>query len=155
MVPPGVSSGHTYILGGKGAYDFAANKYGDLHVVFLHQQSEHFVITKDNDVIFKIDIGLDDVLCGDLDVEIDLGKEKLFIRSNGYFDPSKSLRIHGMGLPIARGLGQGDMIVHFNVIYPPNLLRYRPTFSKMFQPRPKPRPLSSDDIVVNIPVHGK
>ncbi len=124
-IPKGIPDRYEFKLQGKGNYNREAKCLNDLVVVFSHKVPPNCspVNQADGSVTYNMDVSLGELLCGFSKTVNIFGKD-LVVASQGYFNPSKTMRFVGAGLPrrSAGGGGGGavepcDLIVTFTMVY--------------------------------------
>jgi molecular chaperone DnaJ len=133
-LPKGIPNGREVKMAHKGSWNPSSKQYG--HIVFRFNYSIPAHVSLDgSDVLYKLDITLSDLLCG-FEKDIDIYGETYRIVSHGYFKPTKSHIIAGMGMPDGgHRKHHGNWIINFNVVYEDTsrLSRYPDVFQKMLK----------------------
>lgn len=118
-VPPGVDSGSTLRLTGRGAAGARGGAQGDLYVHI--DVREHELFTRfGNDLLLEQKIGIAQAALGvELEVPTLEDPETIVIPpgTNG----GKRFRLRSMGVPHVNGRGRGDLIVELTVATPSDL----------------------------------
>ncbi|MCP3934587.1 MAG: molecular chaperone DnaJ [Actinomycetia bacterium] len=118
-VPPGVNTGSTLRLTGRGAVGPRGGPPGDLYVHVQVQGHDRF--QRDGDHLFsELEISLAQATLGvDIDFETLDGTEKLEIRAGT--QPGEVLRLRGLGVTRLEGRGRGDLHISLRVLVPKRL----------------------------------
>lgn len=135
-VPKGMPHQFVHTIPNKGSYDLRTNRNTDLALVFVHNIHPAYKVDYEtNDVIIGLNIDLDELLCG-FKIETEVYDEKYSVVSERYFNPSKPVRIKGLGLPFfKKPKVHGDLVINFKVDYPEKeqLEKYHQVFLTMFK----------------------
>jgi DnaJ-class molecular chaperone len=113
-VPKGISNGFQYNVTNKGHYNTENQKNNDLIITFQYINQPNTVIADHYNILYKMDISIEDVLCG-FSKMINIYGVPLTIVSTKFFNPQSPQTFKGKGLP--KKHGEGDLIVTFNVVY--------------------------------------
>ncbi len=120
-IPPGVNSGLSLRLNGKGERSSNGGPPGDLYVQISVEEHDFFKREED-DVICRVPISFVDAALGTtLEIPTLEGSEKLHIPEGT--QPGDVLRLRDKGIPRLRGRGRGDQIVILDVRIPTGLSR--------------------------------
>ena len=133
-IPKGAANGHEFTIDGVGNFDQDANGRGNVIIHIAHERFEHEVDVEHN-VIVRLKVSLAEVLCG-LRREIDICGEKHVVESDGYFDPTKTRILTGVGLPKLATGARANLMVSFDVLYDAvdvkRMRKCRPIFERLF-----------------------
>lgn len=141
-IPAGVRDGYVYVLAGHGSYFIDVDKRSDVHLKFFYVLSSKRGIQIEysaGDVHINVDIQLADILCG-FTKSMTLYGESLELSREKYMSPATPDRVKGMGIPkTLAGSTFGDLVVHYNVVYPATasdeanrLSKFRSAFKAIF-----------------------
>ncbi len=118
-IPPGVESGATMHVGGRGNDGVGAGHPGDLYVVLDVKSDKRF--ERDGQTLFThIDLTFAQVSLGD-ELEIEGVEGPLELNVPAGTQPNSQIRIKGHGLPPLHGGRRGDMVVVCGVQVPTKL----------------------------------
>jgi DnaJ-class molecular chaperone len=131
-IPKGISNGHAVRMNGKGSWNEQTKQHGVMVFRIIHNIQPPFSL-QGSDVSYKMDVTLDELLCG-FEKEIDLYGEKKKVISPGYFNPSKPHVTPGKGLPTSKK-NNGNFVINWNVIFEdsPRLAKYNDVFQKVMK----------------------
>lgn len=118
-LPKGIPNLYEVVMEGKGAYNQEAKCNNDIRFRFVYNIKEPYHLEENKIVHFNLNITLEELL-GGFRKEIEIYKEKIVLNSEHYFNPTKSLVLHGMGLYDMKSEIQRDLHIHFNIIYTDN-----------------------------------
>ncbi len=117
-IAPGSRTGMPIVLEGEGEFHPDADEAGDI-VIILEQEDHHKFIRKGDNLVYKKTISVFDALCGTKFIITHLDGSKIIVNTDKVINPDKKYYIRNVGLPEQRNPTQkGDMIIHFDVIYP-------------------------------------
>ena len=139
-IPQGVPHKHIHRMEGKGSYDAHSGRYNDMVLVFSHDiDTKKYEVDYDrNDVHVRLNIKLDELLCGFVKY-VDIYDETIPIVRKHYRNPTKPLVLEKKGLPVFKRKEYGNLVVHFEVIYPEDddkFAKYHSVFLSMFKKKP-------------------
>ena len=118
-LPKGIPNNYEVVMEGKGAYNQQSKMNNDIRFRFIYNISEPYVLEDNKTVHYHMSITLEELLGGFIK-SIDVYKEKVVLRSEFYFNPTKTLVLHGMGVYDLKSEQQRDLHIHFNVVYSDN-----------------------------------
>jgi molecular chaperone DnaJ len=129
-IPPGVNSGMSLRVKGKGEQAPAGGPPGDLYVQ-IHVEEHEFFQRQEDDVVCRVPISFVDAALGTT-VEIPTldGPEELRIPEGT--QPGDVLRLQGRGIPRLQGPGRGDQIVVVEVRIPTSLSMEQEELLRLF-----------------------
>jgi molecular chaperone DnaJ len=118
-LPKGIPNNYEVVMEGKGAYNQQANTNNDIRFRFIYNVNERYILEENKTVHYHTSITLEELL-GGFTKDIEIYKEHIVLKSDYYFNPTKTLVLHGMGLYDMKGEKQRDLHIHFNIIYSDN-----------------------------------
>jgi len=137
-LPKGIPNGHQHKSEGKGSYNESTQKHNDILLVFNYKtrgdQGVHHIDESGN-IQMNITIKFEELVCGFKRVLNPYGRE-ITIYATGYINPQKPYVLKGLGLPHYKKETVGDLLLHFNVIYPDDtskINKYKDVFLKIFR----------------------
>lgn len=144
-IPKGIPHKHNHRISEKGSYNPQLKQYNDLVLIFNYKYNHTLYEIDHNtyNVTLKLDIRLDDLICG-FKKKIDLFGKPHIICSKGYFNPTQPKVIPDLGLPLFRKTKNADLHIAFKIVYPEECSRinkYIDVFMKVF----KKSPIDVDD----------
>lgn len=119
-VPPGVDTGSTLRLPGRGAAGIRGGGHGDLYVHVRVRPDERFERHGD-DLIHRATLPFTQAALG-AEIELDTvdgGIEALIVPAGT--QSGTATRLRGLGVPRLQGRGRGDLVVEFHVDVPTDL----------------------------------
>jgi molecular chaperone DnaJ len=120
-IPPGVDSGTTLRLAGKGEPSPSGGPPGDLYIRISVEEHEFFQRQGD-DVICRVPVSFVDAALGStLEIPTLEGTEKVDIPKGT--QPGDELRLREKGIPRIHGKGRGDQVIIADVRIPTQLSR--------------------------------
>lgn len=133
-VPKGIPNKFDFKLLNKGNYNREVKGYNDLIVVFTYNIPKSISKIENGDIYIKMDIKLDDLLCGFSRTVNFYGKD-IVMGSKGYFGCNKPVCLSNAGLPIYKKEVYGNVIVTFNVAFESDdrINKYNDVFLKIFK----------------------
>tara|TARA_B110000259_G_scaffold188476_1_gene247911 strand:+ start:10457 stop:11599 length:1143 start_codon:yes stop_codon:yes gene_type:complete len=137
QIPKGVPENHTMIIINKGSYNFESKIYNNVKLKFKYDLSKNIQI-HGSAIFAYIDIKLEDILIGNINEKIKLGKQTLELTFEKYIDPTEVITYTGYGIPIyKKEKERGDLIIKFNITFPKNnnnnIDKYKLIFKKIFK----------------------
>lgn len=118
-VPPGVDTGSTLRLPGRGACGPRGGPCGDLYVHLRVRPHDRFV-RDGNDLLYKLALSPSQSALGaDITLETLDGVEELRIERGT--QPGDVIRLRGKGVPRVQGRGRGDLLVEVTIAVPTDL----------------------------------
>jgi len=131
QIPKGVPENHCMIIKNKGGYNLENKSYNNVKLKFVYNLPKNIQI-HGTGIFIYIDIKLEDLLMGNINQKIKLGKQTLELTFSKYINPTEVITYEGYGIPLYKNKGdRGDLIVKFDVIYPED--KYINKFQKIFQ----------------------
>ena len=132
-IPKGIPNQHIVKISGKGAWNEMTKQNGDILFRVIYDIKPPFSL-ETNNVIYLMDITIDELLCG-FEKEVDMYGKPVKVFSIGYFNPTQPYCIPGKGIPGNRKYKDGDFYIKFNVIYETNnrLVKYADIFQKVMK----------------------
>jgi len=116
-IPAGINHGNRIRVGGKG--NVLNSRRGDLYVVVLTKDDEHFVRDEQN-VYIEVPIFFTKaILGGNIKVSTLRGEKEIKIPPS--VEDKKQFILKGEGIDDVHGRGRGDQIVQIKIIYPKKL----------------------------------
>jgi chaperone protein DnaJ len=116
----GIKQGQKIIIEGKGNQSRDLKDRSDLVVVIIEE--EHPLFQRNgSDLHMKIELRLFQSLCGFNKIINYFDKKRLLISHNDIIEPGDIKRIVGKGMPDLRTESNGDLIIHFDIIFPKNI----------------------------------
>jgi molecular chaperone DnaJ len=133
-VPKGIPNKFDFKLAGKGNYNRDSKCYNDLVVVFTYNIPKSIHKIENGNIFIKMDIKLDDILCG-FTRTINLYGKDILMGSKGYFNCAKPVVLEDAGLPIYKKDSTGNVIITFNVVFESDdrINKYNDVFLKIFK----------------------
>jgi len=114
--------GKDIILKGKGDYNPVLDNRGDICIRL--SEIEHPVYKRENNNLYvKVDIPLEEALCGTIYKLRYLNNKDLFINIDKILNPNYIMKIKSYGMPILhdKHLIYGDLLIQFNIKFPDKL----------------------------------
>lgn len=135
-IPKGISNQHIVKVPGKGSWNEMTKQHGDIMFRMIYDIHPPYAL-EGNDVIYNMDITLEELLCG-FDKTIDVHGEATLILSKGYFNPVNHHCIQGKGIPGNKRTRDGDFYIRFNIVYDNNnrMIKYADIFQKVLKRKP-------------------
>lgn len=132
-IPKGIPNQHVVKVPGKGSWNEMTKQHGDIMFRMVYDIQPPYTL-EGNDVIYNMDITLEDLLCG-FEKTIDIYGESTVIASKGYFNPVNPHCIQGKGIPGNKKTRDGDFYIRFHVVYDNNnrMLKYADIFQKVLK----------------------
>ncbi|MHB8637854.1 MAG: molecular chaperone DnaJ [Fimbriimonadaceae bacterium] len=118
-IPPGVESGATMHVGGRGNEGVGGGQSGDLYVVLDVKKDPRFERDRQT-LVTNIDLTFAQAALGD-ELEIEGVDASLDLDIPAGTQPNAQIRIRGAGLPPLHGGRRGDLMVVCNVLVPKKL----------------------------------
>lgn len=118
-LPKGIPNQYEVVMEGKGAYNQQAKTNNDIRFRFIYNITEPYHLEENMTVHYHLSITLEELL-GGFTKTFDVYKEKIILKSDYYFNPTKTLVLHNMGMYDMKGEKQRDLHIHFNIIYSDN-----------------------------------
>ena len=137
QIPKGVPDNHCMIIKNKGSFNFDSKTYNNVKLKFKYDLPKNIQI-HGTAIFAYINIKLEDLLIGNINEKIKLGKQTLQLTFDKYIDPTEVITYEEYGIPLYKKENdKGDLIIKFNVIYPKNdennIYKYKKIFEKIFQ----------------------
>lgn len=137
QIPKGVPDNHCMIIKNKGSFNFDSKTYNNVKLKFKYDLPKNIQI-HGTAIFAYINIKLEDLLIGNINEKIKLGKQTLQLTFDKYIDPTEVITYEGYGIPVYKNENdKGDLIIKFDVIYPKNdennINKYKKIFEKIFQ----------------------
>jgi len=135
-IPKGIPNNAVMTLEKKGNYSVPHKEYNDISVVFHYIPVDNVTIDDNANVVLKLDVTLDEVLCGFIKT-VKLYTD-ITIASDGYINPSRPIEFKEKGLPVFKSSSNryGRLSIILNVIYPEEkskINKYNDIFLKIFK----------------------
>ena len=145
-LPKGIPNKYEVVMEGKGAYNSENKNNNDIRFRFIYNISQPYQIDDDKTVHYRINLTLEELL-GGFEKDIDVYKEKFTLKSEHYFNPTKTLVIHGFGIYDMKSEQQRDLHIHFNIIYNDNerYKKYADVLKKVLKVQQKDIEESTED----------
>ncbi len=118
-LPKGIPNNYEVVMEGKGAFNQQANTNNDIRFIFIYNIKEPYTLDENKTVHYHTSISLEELL-GGFTKHIEIYKETIVLRSENYFNPTKTLVLHGMGVYDMKSEKQRDLHIHFNITYSDN-----------------------------------
>lgn len=118
-VPRGVQEGVQLSMRGKGSYGRLGGSPGDL-LIFIEEIEHKHLKREGNNLHYDLHISFIDAALGS-EINVPIVGGKVLINIQPGIQSGKILRLRGKGLPDLNGYGQGDQLVHVNVVVPTKL----------------------------------
>jgi molecular chaperone DnaJ len=118
-IPAGVDTGSQIRISGEGESGLRGGPPGDLYVVLRVKAHQHLA-RHEQDVIFELRINMVQAALGDR-IEIPTVEGNVEIAIPAGTQNGQSFRLHGRGMPDARGGRRGDQYVVVQVVVPKDL----------------------------------
>jgi DnaJ-class molecular chaperone len=136
-IPKGIPNQHMHVVRNMGSYNKTAKTQNDLVLMFEYDipKQHELVIDDHGNVLYKMDVRLEELLCG-FTKEIKLYGKPFMFQSTGYFNPTKNFVLPDGGMPVMNKNRYGNLVVEFRVIYPDDVSKinkYHDVFSKVFK----------------------
>lgn len=114
--------GKDLIIKNKGNYNPELDTRGDIHIKLKEIEHNNFKRINNN-LYTKINISLGKALCGCIYKLNYLNNEKLYINIDKIINPNYIMKIKDYGMPIINdnNILYGDLLIHFNIIFPDKL----------------------------------
>ena len=114
--------GKDLIIKNKGHYNPILDTRGDIHIKLNEVEHNNFKRINNN-LYTKINISLGKALCGCIYKLNYLNNEKLYINIDKIINPHYIMKIKDYGMPIINdnNILYGDLLIHFNIIFPDKL----------------------------------
>lgn len=139
-VPRGVQEGVQLSMKGKGNYGRMGGSPGDL-LIFIEETEHKYLKREGNNLHYDLHISFIDAALG-REVKVPIVGGQVNINIQPGIQSGKILRLRGKGIPDLNGYGQGDQLVHINVVVPTKLTDKEKKILKTlresdnFQPQP-------------------
>ncbi len=118
-VPPGVETGSTLQVRGKGGEGTGAGSDGNLFVVV--NVEEHPLFVREGPHLHtSVELTIAQAILGD-QIEIEGVEEPVEIEIDAGIQPGHVFRLRGQGLPTIHGGGRGDLFVEAQIVIPKKL----------------------------------
>lgn len=139
-LPKGIPNNYEVLMEGKGAYNQEAKRNNDIRFRFIYNINEPYTIDGDKTVHYHIKISLEELLAG-FSKEIIIYKESIKLASDHYFNPTKTLVLHGMGIYDMQAERPRDLHIHFHIVYQDNerFKKYSDVFKKVLKVQANPQ----------------
>lgn len=133
-IPKGIPNKYQHRIEGKGSFNKITKTHNDLVLVFNYKHSHNTSVDDHGNVTLKLDVKLDELLCG-FKKEIDIYGKVFTIISKGYFNPTKHTIFEDKGLPVFKRTRFGKLVIEYNIIYEcfKDLCKYKDVFCKVFK----------------------
>ena len=118
-VPRGVHDGLKLSMKGKGNYGRFGGAAGDL-IIIIEETEDKYLKREGNNLHYDLHISFIDAALGQT-VKVPIVDGHVTINIQPGIQSGKILRLRGKGLPDLNGYGQGDQLVHINVVVPTKL----------------------------------
>jgi molecular chaperone DnaJ len=129
-IPPGIATGQSIRISGKGNQGEGGAGSGDLYVQVMVSEHENLVRDGD-DLIYHQKLTIIEAAIGTtVDIPTLEGQSELEIKPGTQFGEVRILK--GKGMPLLRGRGRGDLKVIMDIIVPRNLNREQQDLLKQF-----------------------
>lgn len=115
-VPPGIETGQTLRVGGRGSDGVRGGTPGDLYVV-VHVAEDRRFVRQGRDLTTEVEITYPQAVLGD-HVNIEGLEGALQFTVNPGTQPGEVFRIKGEGLPRLQGGHRGDLFVQIRLVVP-------------------------------------
>ena len=118
-ISKGNVSGKDIQLKSKGDYIQELDVQGDLVIQLQEEEHERFQ-RKNNDLFISVDIPLEEALCGTIYKLKHLNNTDIYLNIDKIIKPNYIMKVIGKGMPLLtdNGIIYGDLLVHFNLIFP-------------------------------------
>ena len=139
-VPRGVQEGVQLSMKGKGNYGRMGGSPGDL-LIFIEEIEHKYLKREGNNLHYDLHISFIDAALG-REIKVPIVGGQVTINIQPGIQSGKILRLRGKGIPDLNGYGQGDQLVHINVVVPTRLTDKEKKILKSlresdnFQPQP-------------------
>ena len=136
QIPKGIPDEHVMIIKNKGSFNFNTKTYNNVKLIFKYDLEKNIQIFGTSIFVY-INIKLENLLTGNINEKIKLGKQTLELTFDKYIDPTEVITYEGYGIPMYKKDNEkGHLIVKFDVIYPKtsnvNINKYQKIFKKIF-----------------------
>jgi molecular chaperone DnaJ len=119
-IPPGVDHGQQMRLSGEGELGHAGGPRGNLYLQL--NVKPHDVFRRDEeDLLLELDLNFAQAGLGDVIAVPTIDGEPYDLRIPAGTQTGETFIVKGKGVPLLRGNGRGDMIIHAHVVTPKNL----------------------------------
>lgn len=118
-LPKGIPNNYEVVMEGKGAFNQQAGTNNDIRFIFIYNIQQPYTLDDNKTVHYHTSILLEELL-GGFTKHIEIYKDTIVLKSEHYFNPTKTLVMHGMGVYDMKSEIQRDLHIHFNVIYTDN-----------------------------------
>ncbi|KEG10729.1 heat shock protein DnaJ [Trypanosoma grayi] len=138
-VEPGMGHREEIVLRGEGDFDLDTHACGDIYVL-LEETNDDLFVRDGDDLYITKNITLAESLCGFQFVFEHLdGKDLIVRRERGDITkPGETKVVVGKGMPLYKRPGQfGDLIIKFNVEFPPRVEQFQIDLLQRALPPPK------------------
>lgn len=118
-LPKGIPNNYEVLMEGKGAYNQEAKRNNDIRFRFIYNILEPYKLDDDKTVHYHIKLPLEELLAG-FSKNITIYKEQFKLVSDHYFNPTKNLVLHGLGIYDMQAEKSRDLHIHFDIVYQDN-----------------------------------
>lgn len=118
-LPKGIPNHYEVLMEGKGAYNHEAKRNNDIRFRFIYRIVEPYTIDEDKTVHYRVPLSLEELLAG-FSKDVTIYKEKVRLTSDHYFNPTKTLVLHDMGIYDMQAERPRDLHIHFHIVYQDN-----------------------------------
>lgn len=137
-LPKGIPDRYEVVMNGKGAYNQQSMRNNDIRFRFIYKISEPYTIDANNNVHYRIKLHLEELL-GGFSRNLTIYREQIKLTSEHYFNPNKTLVLHGMGIYDMKAEKPRDLHIHFEVLYQDNerYRKYADVLKKVLKLKPR------------------
>lgn len=150
-LPKGVPNGHEVKMEKKGSYDEGSKQNKDIIFKFKYNIKDPYILDDHMNVIYNINITIDELLAG-FNKKIKLYKDDVVLKSERYFNPTKSIVVKGKGIYNSKKNKQTDLVLKFYVEFTDNerLSKYNDIMQKVLKKENNIEELDSSINVIDI-----
>lgn len=118
-LPKGIPDNYEVVMEGKGAYSQDIKCNNDIRFKFIYNVIEPYKLDADKTTHYTVKLPLEELLAG-FTKEVTIYREIVKLTSEHYFNPSKTLILHGMGVYDMQAEKPRDLHIHFDIVYQDN-----------------------------------
>lgn len=118
-LPKGIPNNYEVLMEGKGAYNQETKRNNDICFRFIYNITEPYKVDDNKTVHYHMQLPFEELLAG-FSKDVTIYKEQFKLVSNHYFNPTKNLVLHGMGIYDMKAEKSRDLHIHFDIVYQDN-----------------------------------
>ncbi len=152
-LPKGIINNYEIKMDNKGSYDENMNENKDLIFKFKYDINEPYKIDENMNVIYQVDITIEDLLAG-FEKNLKIYNENVLLKSLNYFNPNNIIKIDGFGIHNIKKNKSGDLIFKFNIKYTDNdkFVKYNEALRKITKKPPRNNNVNSNENIRTITI---